>query len=532
MIPAIDAWRVALGADKVDDSSATIDRYARTTLPSATRPCCVLYPTCTEEVQAVVRVAAEHHAVVYPISRGRNWGYGDACAPTDGAAIVDLGRMDRILEVNSELAYTVIEPGVTQGQLNRYLKDNRTGLWMDCTGAGCGASIAGNTLDRGFGHTRYGDHVQTTCGMEIVLADGRVLNTGFGHYANAKAGRVYGYGIGPSLDGLFCQSNLGIVTKIGLWLMPEPEAFSFFFARLERDEDIAPFVDRMRPLRLAGIVQSAVHIGNDYRIFSSRGQYPFDETNGATPLPQSVRERLRKRYGLGAWNVAGALTGTRAHVRASKRAVKRALQGLGGVRFVSDKQLDLAGRVFGALSTFGIARETTRFIASAKPVLAAAMGVPSDLPVRGTYWRLRAEPPAEVLDPIAAGAGLMWASPVLPMRGEDVTRVMRIAEPIFAKHGFEPMATLTLLNDRALIAVLNVYFDKGVPDEAAQAAACHGELIDALAKDGYYPYRAGLDTMPKMVGEGDVFWDVAGAIKDALDPHDIIARGRYLPPRQ
>ena len=143
MSNAIDAWRAALGTDKVDDSPATLDRYARTTQPSAPRPSRVLYPAATEEVPAIVRVASEHDVVVYPISRGRNWGYGDACAPTDGAAIVDLGRMNRIVEVDTELAYTVIEPGVTQGQLNAYLKENRCGLWMDCTGAGPEASLVG-----------------------------------------------------------------------------------------------------------------------------------------------------------------------------------------------------------------------------------------------------------------------------------------------------------------------------------------------------------------------------------------------------
>ena len=532
MSTAVDAWRTALGANKVDDSPVTIDRYARTTQPSATRPCCVLYPTTTEEVQTIVRVASEHRTVVYPISRGRNWGYGDACAPTNGAAIVDLGRMNRIHEVNTELAYTVIEPGVTQGQLNSYLKNNRTGLWMDCTGAGPEASLVGNTLDRGFGHTRYGDHVSTTCGMEIVLADGRVLNTGFGHYANAKAHRVYSYGIGPALDGLFCQSNFGIVTKIGLWLAPEPEAFNFFFARLPNDEDIAPFVDRLRPLRLSGIVQSAVHIGNDYRIFSSRGRYPFDQTNGATPLPQDVRKRLRDSYGLGAWNVAGALTGTKAHVRASRKAVRNALQGLGGVRFVSDKELDFAARAFGLLSKFGIARETASFIASAKPVLAAAMGIPAEQPIRGTYWRLRREPPQDVNDPIEAGAGVMWVSPVLPMRGEDARRVMQIVEPIFAAHGFEPMTTFTMITERSMVAVLNVYFDKREGPEVRHADECHHALVEALIEEGYIPYRAGLSTMPMIANADDVFWDVAAQIKRALDPGDIISRGRYLPSQQ
>ena len=56
--------------------------------------------------------------------------------------------------------------------------------------------------------------------MEIVLANGEVLRTGFGHFGTAKAANVYKYGVGPYIDGLFTQSNFGIVTKIGVWLMP------------------------------------------------------------------------------------------------------------------------------------------------------------------------------------------------------------------------------------------------------------------------------------------------------------------------
>ena len=96
--------------------------------------------------------------------------------------IVDLSRMNRILEVNTELAYAVVEPGVTQGQFYQYLQRNRIPLWMDVTGAPTDASLVGNILERGFGHSPYGDHFLSACGMEVVLADGRILRTGFGHY--------------------------------------------------------------------------------------------------------------------------------------------------------------------------------------------------------------------------------------------------------------------------------------------------------------------------------------------------------------
>ncbi|MEA3365019.1 MAG: FAD-dependent oxidoreductase, partial [Candidatus Hydrogenedentes bacterium] len=256
---AIKAWSVVLGDANVRTSPEILDRYARTTQDTAPRPSCILFPESTAQVQEIVRIAGEHGVVVYPISRGRNWGYGDACAPTPGAAIVDFSRMNRILEVNTELAYALIEPGVTQGQLYAYLAENNTGLWMDSTGAGPESSFVGNTLDRGFGHTRYGDHFQTCCGMEVVLADGRVLKTGFGHFPNAKAVHVYRYGVGPFLDGIFCQSNFGIVTKIGLWLMPEPEDFCFFFCTLKKGQDFERLVDALRPFRIRGMLNSAIH---------------------------------------------------------------------------------------------------------------------------------------------------------------------------------------------------------------------------------------------------------------------------------
>ncbi len=530
MSAVVDAWRQALGADKVDDAEATRTRYARSTQGKGTVPCCVLYPTSTEEVQAVLRIASEHDTVVYPISRGKNWGYGDACAPTEGAAIVDLSRMNRILEVNTELAYAVIEPGVTQGQLYDYLQENNTGLWMDCTGAGLDASLVGNTLDRGFGHTRYGDHFLTACGMEIVLADGRVVRTGFGHYPNSKAQHVYRYGVGPFLDGIFCQSNYGIVTRLGLWLMPKPESFCFFYVTVPHDEDIGPLVDALRPLRMDGLLPAALHIGNDYRIFSSRGIYPWEATNGVTPLPESERVRLRSAMGIGAWNVGSAFTGRAGHVGATRRALKKAVGSLGKLTFVSDRKMELIRWAVPKLNRMGFAKRPAELLDSLETLFTTLKGKPTNDALRGTHWRLRTKPPSDSSDPLDYGGGLMWISPVLPMTGRDASRVMAMVEPIFAEHRFEPLATFTMINERSMIAILNVAFDKAVPEEAAAADRCYHALFDALMAEGYIPYRAGLSGLASLSDPADPFWQVAGDIKRALDPKDIISRGRYLPP--
>ena len=530
MNAAIQEWIAALGATSVLADDVTVARYARTTQDQGTRPMCVLYPRSTEEVRVIVGIASEHGVVVYPISRGRNWGYGDACAPTDGAAIVDLSRMDRIIEVNTELAYAVIEPGVTQQQLYDYLRDHNTGLWPDSTGAGREASLVGNTLDRGFGHTRYGDHFLTACGMEVVLADGRVLNTGFGHYPNARAAHVYRYGVGPFLDGLFCQSNFGIVTRIGIWLMPRPEAFTFFFIKVDRDENLLPLIDRLRPLRLAGILQSAIHIGNDLRILSATGRYPWKEAGNRTPLPEEVRLRLREAGGVGAWNAGGSLTGTKAHVRASRKTLRRAVGSLGKVIFVDDIKLALGEFAARCLGIVGLGARLRTQLQALRHNYGLLKGVPTDEPLLGAQWRLRRPKKGDSLNPLDAGCGLMWISPVIPMTGRDAESLLRVADPIFAQYGFELLATFTMITERAMIAILNIVFDKAEPDETARARRCYDALADALVAAGYIPYRVGLHGMSKIRWEGDVFWEVASQIKKALDPKDIIARGRYVPP--
>lgn len=527
---AIAEWRNALDADAVSCDTETIDRYSRTTQAKATRPCCILYPKSTEEVQAIVKIASRHEIPVYPISCGKNWGYGDACAPTGGAAIVDLGRMNRIEEVNTELAYCVVEPGVTQGQLFEYLQENDTGLWMDASAAGPDSSLVGNTVERGFGHTRYGDHFLTCSGMEIVLADGRVLNTGFGHFPNAKATRVYPYGIGPYLDGLFTQSNYGIITKIGLWLMPKPEAFKFFYFQVPRFEDFEELLDRIRPLRLSGILNTAIHIGNDYRVLAGSGKYPWELADNVVPLPAHVRQQLRAESGVQAWQGSGSITGSKAHVRATQRALRKALRGCASrLVFVDDRKMARLEWTSRALNAVGLGKKLARSLKILRPNFDLLKGVPAIEPVMGTYWRVR-NPPDQPGDPLDSHCGLYWVSPVLPMKGSEAMTLLRLAEPIFDAHGFDMVVSLILLTERSLVGIFNVAFDTSLPEEAQRASDCYEALVDAMMGAGYTLYRAGLQGMPKMRREPSVFWDVATEIKRALDPKDIISRGRYIAP--
>ena len=303
------ALRDVVGLEQVRDDDTTLERYSRSTASRSTRALAVVTPSGAEEVADLVKVAQRHQVPLYPISTGKNWGYGDACPVSGGQVIVELSRMNRIIKVDPTLAYAVIEPGVTQKQLSDYLIEHKLDFWIDCTGAGPDTSFMGNILERGFGHSPYGNRLQHVAGMQVVLASGEVLDTGFGHYPNAKATHLFPYGVGPFLDGLFTQSNFGIVTRIGIWLMPKSECINHFFCTVDRHEDIGPVVDALRPLRMNGTLRSIIHIGNDLRVISGGTVYPREQAANAVPLPEPLRAALRDGAGVGAWTVSGALYG-------------------------------------------------------------------------------------------------------------------------------------------------------------------------------------------------------------------------------
>jgi 4-cresol dehydrogenase (hydroxylating) len=529
---ALAEWRQCLGADYVRTEDSVRDHYARSTQPRGTRPAAVLQPRSQAEVSAAVRVATRHRVAVYPISRGKNWGYGDACAVNDGQVILDLSRMNRIWEVNEPLAYAVVEPGVTQQQLHDYLVEHNHPLWQDVTGAGPDASLVGNTLERGFGHTPYGDHYECSAGYEIVLADGRVLTTGFGHYEGAQATYISKAGLGPSIDGLFTQSNLGVVTKMGVWLLPKPERLLGFFFTVPQDDDLIAVVDRLRELRLAGVIQSAVHIANDLRVLSARQQYPWELTGGVTPLPSAIRKELRDKAGLGAWNVLGGLYGPRETVLAAARALKRLLAGTAVVKTVDERRLKAGDRVVRALRPLGMGRRLADQLRAVKPAYDLLRGIPSSAHLAGAGWRSRSAPKSGTSDPLDNGWGLFWLAPVLPMKGSSARELLRIVEPIYERYCFEPLITMTSITPRALCCALSVYYDKQNATESAAAQECYDRLFDAVVRAGFIPYRVGTQSMAKLSrGNDDVFWDVVGAVKDAVDPSGILAPGRYNPHR-
>src|SRR5690606_8039155 len=156
-------------------------------------PSAAIAPASVEEVQAVLRIADEYRVPLWPISRGKNMGYGGSAPVMPGTVVLDLGRMNRILEVNEKFGYCVVEPGVGFFDLHRHLTEQKIPLWMSIPGNAWG-SVMGNALDRGFSSSPYGEHSNNICGLEVVLANGDVVRTATGAMANSATWPLFKFG--------------------------------------------------------------------------------------------------------------------------------------------------------------------------------------------------------------------------------------------------------------------------------------------------------------------------------------------------
>jgi (+)-pinoresinol hydroxylase len=259
-------------------------------------------PADVEQVQAIVRAANRHRVPLFPISTGKNFAYGGPAPSMRGCVVVDLKRMDRVLEVDAERNFALVEPGVTYFDLYRYIQERGLNVWIDCANPGWGGPL-GNTLDRGAGFTLgyYREHASTAYGLEVVLANGEVIRTGMGAVPNSKTWQEYQYGFGPDPSGLFAQGNFGIVTKMGIRLMPAPEHYRTGVVTVPRRADLRPLVNTVNYLSdlfmigepLYGSPLAPLMANTDFRAAATR-------RGGAD---EAEMDRLAAAAGLHSWRV-------------------------------------------------------------------------------------------------------------------------------------------------------------------------------------------------------------------------------------
>ena len=132
---AINEFRAVLGNDSVVVTPEGMTSYSKIMLPvddDAHKPSGAVVPHSVEEVRHILAICNKYRVPVWPISTGKNLGYGSAAPATPGQVVMDLRRMNRILEVDADLCTALVEPGVTYQQLHDHISERNLPLWLSC----------------------------------------------------------------------------------------------------------------------------------------------------------------------------------------------------------------------------------------------------------------------------------------------------------------------------------------------------------------------------------------------------------------
>jgi len=181
---------------------------------AAGAPAVVVLPRTTEEVQHVMRTATAYRVPVVP--QGARTGLSGGANATDGCIVLSLAKMDRILEIDPVERIAVVEPGVVNAVLSRAVGEQ--GLYYPPDPSSWETCTIGGNIGTGAGGlccVKYGVTAEYVLGLEVVLADGRLLTTG-----RRTAKGVAGYDLTRLFVG--SEGTLGVVVKAVLALRPAP----------------------------------------------------------------------------------------------------------------------------------------------------------------------------------------------------------------------------------------------------------------------------------------------------------------------
>ncbi len=484
-----DAWLIR---DNTTHLNSYRDSYTVGDI-EANAPSAAVAPQNVEDVQKILAVARRYRIPLWTVSTGRNYGYGGAAPRKAGCVVLDLKRMNRIIEVNEKHAYAVVEPGVSFHELYAYLRQHDIKLWPDPSAPAWGG-VVGNTADRGVGYTPYGEHFTVQCGMQVVLADGTVVETGMGATAGTNTGALYKYGHGPWVDGIFTQSNFGVITRMGVWLMPEPPGYRPYMVTFPREDDIHQITELVRPLKLSMVIPNAattVGLIWEAAVKVSKAQY----YTGNSVMPDSARKKMAADLDIGNWNFYGALYGPPPIMDNNWRLIEQAFREVPGARFffADDRKGDAA---------FEYRAKLMR-------------GIPSMTEFGLLNW-------------LGEGAHIDF-SPISPVTGDGALQQFHFMRDKCHEYGFDYIGEF-LVGWRDMHHVLMLVFNRN--DEAQKQAV--KELFDVLVAEataqGYGEYRTHLDYMDPIAATYN--WNngalsrVNEALKDALDPDGILSPGK------
>lgn len=265
----------------------------------------------------------------------------------------------------------------------------------------------------------------------------------------------------------------------------------------QREEDLAPLIDIIRPLRISNILENVAQLRSAIQTLAVRGRPKSDYYTGPGPLPQEIldRELSAQPCGKCAWIYYGMSYGP-PHIRHHKLSIidKEFLQ-IPGARRIDPSTIP-ADNYFWSRDR----------VASAQPDLEELLW---------TNW-------------VPNGAHIAF-SPVSPIRGTDATALLRLAKARHAEHGIDLFPAFCV-GLREMHLIVEIVFDKRSAASRASALACMRDMVDDAARLGYGEYRTHVALFDQVAGtygwNDKALMRLQERVKDALDPRGVLAPGK------
>lgn len=456
----LDEARKLLAPGDCDTRVESLERAAIATFPTSTRVWAVLTVRDVAKVAPLVRLCAAHGVAYHVFSAGTNWGLGSRSPPCDGV-LFDLSQLKAIRHFDPVHGSLTLEPGVTFRQAHDFLVSRAAQFWLAPVGGTDRASVLANALQRGDGFGPLADRAAHCAALEVVLPNGEQVRTGFAGCGTSAVARVAKDGTGASLDGLFFQSSLGIVTAMTVWLSPVPRAWQKATLAVGGTGPLAALVDRLGMAMRAGLCSpGSWTIWNVYKLLALNGRYPWKRTRGEHPLDHRFIGQ------------AGQPQHAPWYLTLTLCAADEAL--LGCLR-------DRTHALFeGAMHWLQPMASSS--VADFEPAN------PNPENLRTVYWRKRFAVPADI-DPQRDRCGLIWICVKAPADGTVAPALVQ-AQALALAHGFELHTAFSPVSVRALNVYGALVYDREEPGEDERAARCHDELVRQLHGQGYPLYRS------------------------------------------